>query len=250
MDRNTKSISNYIFIHDQEIVLDYINKNKFSNLEDFNWVFLGNRPVDKISNLKNLIVAKNLKYNIEHIPKLTSFTGWFALYKNDLLKSDYVNLLEYDINFGDEFINSNKKLISQDFDFIGYFPMSISDVVYVEYRQYSGTLVESINKKTNIDILDLILNLKKDTSWSSSSNSTWRTDVLKNYIDWFMNFIDDIENDIYSGHMFERSISFYYFINNLKVFLINGLMMHAQLNSHGTSPLSLDRSKRMYKTLL
>ena len=50
---NNLTVDTFIFIHDQEIVLDFINKNKFKDFENFKWVFLGNKPYDKIENIDN-----------------------------------------------------------------------------------------------------------------------------------------------------------------------------------------------------
>lgn len=246
------NLLNFIFIHDQDIILDFMMKNRFSSLENFRYVFLGNRPTDKIKNLNNLIIARELPYNIENLPKLTSFTGWYALYKNGYLDSEFVNLFEYDINYVPEFPEINKEMTKRDFDFVGYFPMSVSDPVYLKHSQYTKELIESIEKNFGYNISEHIMEMMKKNPqmlWSSSSNSTWRTDVLKKYIDWFYTFVDDISDNPYCGHMHERSLSFYYFKENLKVFLTRNLMIHVQLNSHGTSPLPPERAKTMYNLL-
>lgn len=251
--RDMKNIETFIFIHDENIVLDFIKKNRFSTLEGFKYVFLGHRPYEKIKHLDNLIVARELPDNIEHIPKLTSFTGWYALYKNGYLVSDVVNLLEYDINYIPEFPAINKEMSKREFDFIGYFPMPVSDVVYIKMSQYSKELVESIENKLGYNILEYIEDLNKknpNLMWSSSSNSTWKTEQLKKFIDWFCRFVDDIKVSIYCGHIHERAISFYYLKENLKVQLVNNLMTHVQLNSHGTSPLPPERATHLYKTLI
>jgi hypothetical protein len=85
--------------------------------------------------------------------------------------------------------------------------------------------------------------------WSSSSNSTWKVSELKNYIIWFEQFIDDIKNSLYCGHIHERSLSFFYFIYNLNVFNTQNLMTHYQLNTHGTSPLPPERFNQLYNNL-
>jgi len=69
----------FIFVHDENIILDYINAKKFSNIKNLKYVFVGNNDVDKIKNLNNVIICKNLPHNLENYPKLTSFTGWYAL---------------------------------------------------------------------------------------------------------------------------------------------------------------------------
>jgi len=247
-----KKLDTFIFVHDQNIVLDFNKINKFSDFEDFKYVFLGNRPCDLISGLDNVIIARNLPHNIEEYPKFTSLTGWYALLKNNLINSEYVNLFEYDINYIPEFVEINKELVNSKYDFIGYFPMLITDPVYLKLTQYTDKLISSINKHTGVDIpklFDGILNQNNNALWSSSSNSTWKVSELENYINWFVPFIDEIKDSDYCGHMHERSLSFYYYIAELKVKLTNNLMTHFQLNSHGTSPLPPERGSELYKQL-
>jgi hypothetical protein len=249
---NKLTVDTFIFVHDQEIVLDFINKNKFNDFKNFKWVFLGDKPYDKIQKLDNLIIVRNLEHNIEQYPKLTSFTGWYALHKNNLITSDYVNFFEYDINYVPEFVDINKETLKRNFDFIVYFPMIISDIVYIKQEQYSVELINSVREKTGFDITKMINNLQSNnprTMWSSSSNSTWKVSELKNYIEWFADHLDNIVKSNFSGHIHERSLSFYYFMKNLKVFLVQNLMIHVQLNSHGTSPLPPERAKELYKLL-
>ena len=54
------SLQTFIFIHDQEILLEYIRVKKFQNLKNLKFVFLGNGNTDKIENLENVIISKNL----------------------------------------------------------------------------------------------------------------------------------------------------------------------------------------------
>lgn len=251
MDNRTiklNEIETFVFIHDQDILLRLINSQKYKNFDKLTWVFLGNKNTNKLNNVSNIIIAKDLNENIEQYPKLTSFTGWYALCKNNLIKSDYINLFEYDIMFNENFysvkIDKNKN------DFVGYFPMSITDPVFIDMDIYIKPLLDSLFSKTNVDIKSIINLLPKNNLWASSSNSTWNTDTLNNYVNWFEQFLNDIIDNKYCGHMFERSISFYHIIKQIKVLLTNGLMLHLQINSHGTSPLSNLRSERMLKMLI
>lgn len=88
----------FIFVHDEQIVLDYIAAGKFNQLPDVKYVFLGQRPTDRIKHLDNVVVARDLPHNIEHLPNLVAWTGWYAVLRNDLITADWVNLFEYDIN--------------------------------------------------------------------------------------------------------------------------------------------------------
>jgi len=247
-----KKIETFIFIHDQEIVLDFLSKNKFKEFSQFKYVFLGNGNTDKINHLSNLIISRDLPVNIEQYPKLTSFTGWYSLVKNNLIDSEYVNFFEYDVNFVPNIEDSINEILNKEIDFIGYFPMPLTDPVYVSQRQYVDELIKIIKTKTNVDVDDIIKNLIDSNIkgyWSSSSNSTWKSSEITKYVNWMSNFIPNIVDSNFCGHMHERSLSFYYFIYNLKVILTDGLAQHFQLNSHKTSPLPESRSKHLYQFL-
>ena len=248
-----KKTQTFIFVHDERIIIDFIKKNKFWDLSDLTYVFLGSNPTDNIKDLDNVIIAKNYDNNIENYPKLTSFTGWYILWKNNLIKSEYINLFEYDINCVFGFGEHNKELISKKYDFIGYFPMSIQDIVYTKMKEFTKELFDSYLVKNEVDLYEYVDNLsvkKPNLMWSSSSNSTWKTSEWVKYMEWFDLYLNDVKNSWYSGHIFERSISIFYFLNNLNVHLTNGLMEHLQLNTHGTSPLDKNRFDLMYKNLI
>ena len=121
-----------------------------------------------------------------------------------MITSDYVNFFEYDINYVPEFVDINKEMIKRNFDFIGYFPMIISDIVYIKQEQYSIELINSVREKTGFDITKMINNLQSNnprTMWSSSSNSTWKVSELKNYIEWFADHLNNIVKSLSLIHI-------------------------------------------------
>jgi hypothetical protein len=121
----------FIFVHDQNIVIDFIHSNKFSNIDNVKYVFVGDKPVDKIKDLNEVIVCRDLKDNIENYPNLTSFTGWYALWKNNLIESDYINLFEYDINFSSDLVSQINNSYDEGYDIIGYIPLKVRDFNYI-----------------------------------------------------------------------------------------------------------------------
>ena len=247
------TIQTFIFVHDQEIILDFLKKNRFLDFENLTYVLVGKKSFDKVENFSNVIIAQKYEDNLEDYPNLTSYTGWYILWKNNLINSDYVNLFEYDINYVKDFTKKNIDLIQRNHDFIGYFPMSVSDPVYIKMSQFSDDLVNQIKLKTNVEIEKMINEIWKNNffaTWSSSSNSTWKTESWKKYMDWFYQFLDVVKLSKFSGHMHERSLSFFYRIYNLNVLDTNNLMIHLQLNTHGTSPLPQNRFNQLYNTLL
>lgn len=243
-------LSTYIFAHDQNIILDYIKNNKFNHLDSLYYVFVGNRPSDKISSMSNVIIANKLPLNIEHIPKLVSFTGWYALIENNLIDSEYVNLFEYDVNLSQNFPDKNKSLIDKDPDAIGYFNFPSQHPLFIQDQTYSGPLIKDIKNKTNIDMFELVnkyLSKNPNLLWQTTSNSTWKTKILKNYVEWAKQFIDILSKFEFAGHAIERSISFFYYINKLNVSLTSGLMEHLQLNSHKTDPFLSKNDNRFHE---
>jgi hypothetical protein len=120
------------------------------------------------------------------------------------------------------------------------------------FKQVMKKTIQYTNELSNFDINKILsetINLNPREVWSSSSNSTWKVSHLIEYVNWFSNFIEDIKDDKYCGHMHERSLSFYYFLNKLKVFNAPRLMTHYQLNTHGTSPLPPERFQTLYTNL-
>ncbi len=119
IDINNKELSEtFIFVHDQDIVLEFESSNKLSNLYKYKYVFLGNRPIDKIGYLSNLIIARNYEDNIEQYPLFTSYTGWYCLWKNNLINTKYINLFEYDTILNkniDQFVELDSLLFFQPY---------------------------------------------------------------------------------------------------------------------------------------
>ena len=232
-------LATYIFVHDQNISLYFINKNKVNNFDPLFYVFVGNNPTDKISSIDNVIIANKLPINIEHIPKLVSFTGWYALCENNLINTEYVNLFEYDINYKNDFVLKNESLIENTPDAIGYFNLPAKHPLFIEVPTYSDVLVKSIKQETGIDLFELVnkyLSKNPNLLWQTTSNSTWKVSILKEYVEWVKPFIETLSKFEFAGHAIERSISFFYYIRKLNVSLTNGLLDHLQLNSHKTDP--------------
>ena len=57
-------------------------------LKNYTYVFLGSRDTSKLKDVKNLLVAKNFKKNLEDYPLFTDFTGWYMLWKNNFFDLD------------------------------------------------------------------------------------------------------------------------------------------------------------------
>lgn len=227
-------IQSFIFVHNQDIILDCIATNKFSNLDNLKYVFVGNGDVSKIETYPNVLICRNLFYNIENYPKLTSYTGWYALWKNNLYNADYINLFEYDIDLSDNFNNIFNKDFIQENDIIGYIPYSIHSTSFLGHKAVSEDLVKSIYKNYKIETYSYINSLPKDILCSLTSNHTFSKKIFEQYMKWTEPMIDDIKNSPVAGHQIERSIPLFYILNNIKTIIVPNILNHYQLNSHKT----------------
>jgi hypothetical protein len=248
-----KTISTFIFAHKQEIILEYKKNEKFKNLPEVKYVLVGKNNYDSVDNMEDVIIAQKFDGNIEDYPRFTSYTGWYILWKNNLIKTDYINLFEYDINVKPNMTGLFTKIQKSDFDFIGYLPMSIKEPCYLLDRRWTNDMIESIKKNYNLDMDNFFTGFIKNnpnSNWSSTSNSTFTKEHFEKYMCWFENIFVDLKNSEFPGHAHERSISFYYFLNKLKVAIFPGFIEHFQLNSHETSPLENNRFDKLFNNLL
>lgn len=243
-------IETFIFIHNQDIILDFIKNEKFKDLNDLKYVFLGKGDIDKIKNLPNLIVCRDLEHNIEEYPFLTSFSGWYALWKNKLYSKKYLNLFEYDIHLSNKF-NENISSLSDETNIIGYIPFNVHHVNFINIDMWSLLLLNSIEKNYNLNVKEIISTLPKNYTCSMTSNHTLKNEIFEKYMSWMNPMLNDFKTDKYSGHMAERSISLFYILNKIdNVKIIDNVLKHYQFNSHGNQSISQDYFNQNYKKLI
>ena len=201
----------FIFVHDEQIVLDYIAAGKFNQLPDVKYVFLGQRPVDRIEHLieqGKLIVARWTRDNIEHLPNLVAWTGWYAVLKNGYVTADVVNLFEYDVNVG-EWV--------QPYSSTGYFWHAYADSVWWNYNNIREEL-----RRMKVSVLADPLPM--------TSNYTLKANHLLGFVDDLMR--NSLINAYHpqAGHIVERYCSAWmqYYAN------FGDGLKHLYADSHGT----------------
>jgi hypothetical protein len=204
----------FIFVHDQQIVLDYIEAGKFDQLPDVQYVFLGQRPVDLLDQFvgeKKVIVARNLPDNIEHYPNLVAWTGWYAIARNGLITAEVVNLFEYDVNIIEEW--------EQPYESVNYFPYHATDSTWWNYNGIQDAL-----KKYIIDPQFYAQGVPM------TSNYTLKSFVLVAFINGFDKFFKD-QMHPQAGHIIERYCG-YVMIGRVRGDLTK--LTHLYADSHGT----------------
>jgi hypothetical protein len=232
-----KHVKTFIFIHDQDLLLEFEKIKKFIGFNGYRYVFVGNRPIDKIEDIPNVIISRNYEGNLESYPQLTSFTGWYTLWKHNLIDSEYVNLFEYDINYVPNFETNMHKFYYDKQDIIGYIPFSSSHQMFIQHPPFIETLFKTIKKIYRVDIQKVLMtaiNSGNMGHWSSTSNTTFRKNIFDQYMNWILPMIDEIKIDPNAGHLHERSITIFASMKNKKLILTNGFLKHYQMDSHKT----------------
>lgn len=202
----------FIFVHDQNIVLDYIAAGKFDQLPDVRYVFLGQGAVDQIEHLigmGKLIVARWLPINREHLPNLVAWTGWYAVVKNGLVTANVVNLFEYDVNIVGEWV--------QPFENTNYFPYHATDEAWWNFNGIQQMVEDNIyEKRTEFNAVNVPM----------TSNYTLDADSLKAFASWSFPYGMHPQ----AGHIIERVCS--YFFEGIET--NSKALTHLYADSHGT----------------
>jgi hypothetical protein len=253
IDINDKSNSEtFIFVHNQDIIVDYEEKRKFKNLYNYKYVFLGKGNIDKLENYPNVLIARNFEENIEQYPLFTAYTGWYLLWKNNLIKTKYVNLFEYDIILSKNIDQFHTKLYNDNVEMIGYVPFPIAHYQFVENNEWNEHILPIIKKTNHVDMkvfYKKILGKNPNAVWSSTSNTTFRTDIFNEYMKWFHPIAEQIKVTKTCGHAFERAITFFTHLKNKRMLITNGILKHLQIDSHKTQGHSVDMDSNYNKLL-
>jgi hypothetical protein len=200
----------FIFVHDQYIVLDYLAAGKFNDLPNVKYVFLGQRPSDQIGHLVDMgkvIIARDLPDNIEHLPNLVAWTGWYSIARNGLITAEVVNLLEYDVNL----LGWKQPMASA-----GYFWHPYADATWWNYNGIKTEL-----RKLEISVTNDPLPM--------TSNYTLFAERINTFVKALMESDLDPKHP-QAGHIVERYCSAYF---QFKVTAAGGLT-HLYADSHGT----------------
>lgn len=242
----------YIFCHDQDLIIEFEKSGKFSNLYDYIYVFLGKRDVDKIVNLENVIVARNLEHNLEQYPLFTSFTGWYALWKNNLIDTEYVNMFEYDVILSQTIDQTHSKFYNQKVEMIGYNPFPMANYHFIQnpdWVEYIIPAIKEVHKQDLVTYFNRLISQNPQAVWSSTSNTTFRRDIFEQYMKWFEPLIPYLKDTKTCGHAHERSITFFAHLQKKKQILTRGLLTHLQLDSHKTQGHDVNISESFQKLI-
>ena len=234
------SISTFMFCHDQNIIKKYIETKKFDEIKNLTYIYVGNGEVNLLKEYDDVIIARDFEDNLEQYPNFTAFTGWYLLWKNDLIKTDYVNLVEYDIEVVDEYNVYLENIVTKDPKIISYIPTSMLNYHFINNPDWVTTIFKGINEKYKVNINkkinDIINNTpnKNQLIWGSTSNMIFHKEIFNHYMKWFDPLIEYMKDDKNAGHGFERSVTFFSLMKNVPVSYLPKVLNHIQMDSHKT----------------
>jgi hypothetical protein len=224
--KNMENIKTYVMCHNQDIIIDCINRGKYNKIGEHKFLFLGFGDTTKIENNDKVIICRNLKNNIEENKNCLQYCAWYAVYNNDLFNDEYIRFIDYDINIIDDF-NVNKKVkgtvgFNNDFYFKGGF--GESDKFNNDVINYCGKnideLIDEYEKKYNI------------TKWFSSIDTTMHIDFFRDFMGWFNSYYSNNKDNFYFGMHFERFLMVYCMYTLTECEITKNETKHEQLMSH------------------
>jgi len=220
-------INTFIFCHDQDIVLDLLNTNKYKDLTSYKIIFLGNRPVDKIETNENVIVSRNLPSNIEQYKNCLQYCGWYAVYKNNLISTSSIRLIDYDVDI-DKWVEHSEYKVKGHLcnDLYFYFDDGFGE--YFKFRQ-------NILKKTGNTPRELATNFAekyKIKTWFSAADVLIDTNIFNEFMGWVEGLFEQEKDCYYFGMHFERYLCIFCMYHNIEYECSGGETNHQQLMSH------------------
>jgi hypothetical protein len=234
-------ITTFVMCHDQEIIKANITSGKFNQLGLVKFMYVGKGEFTELDQYPQVTVVRDLKYNIEQYPAFTAFTAWYAIWRHQLCKTKYINLLEYDVNLKDDYGFFLKNIIKKGPKIVGYFPLSMRNYHFVQNRDWVTSIMKGIKLVYKMDMLfnvaqviQAYMQAKQEPYWPTTNNVCMDRLTFEKYMKWVAPLITYMKDDPYSGHNQERGISFFSIINKIPVAFFQGYIEHVQADSHKT----------------
>lgn len=217
-----KNIAIVFVCHDNGSINNVIHYDKYI-------IFVGDKNIDEeYINYPKLIIARNLKDNIENEKRLLTFTAWYAIIKNDLLlEYSHLCILEYDVSLYDSFEEKVTEIIK------------CNDGLSFDSTCYNG-FIQDTNKEAVsafLELKNIPLSIRENMhSWGCTTNQCIRRDILKDFVDWYYPDCMIIKNmDINKfSYYHERLFMIYLHFNNFEYHIDNSLLKHFGVRSHAS----------------
>lgn len=218
------NIEIYIVCHDRKSYDWFIDHNKHIDISKFKFILVGEYEEVGTPFTDENIVASFYPDNIEQHKSLLTFTAWYLLSKNNIVKSDFVGIFEYDVIF--------KKDIFELSDFIDKKHIIGFNSRLIENDKFYLSLIPDFCVLLKQDEFEIA---KTGKVWNATTNviiSKWFLDL---FVNWYLAFIPHILCHPKVSHYHERAYNILMKYMNMRYFFMDSYLEHKQLMSHGIS---------------
>lgn len=209
----------YIVCHNKDSYQWFKENNKHIDISKFKFILVGEWDGISEDMYDDCIIASFLPNNIEKYKSLLTFTAWFALSKNNIVKSKYVGIFEYDCIFKKDIFELYNEL---DYNSIlAFSPVSTKHLYLDLIPEFCALL-----NKEEIEIA------KKKELWAASTNMIIPVWFLDSFVNWYLNFISDILKYKKHPHFMERGVNIFAANCDVDFKFYGDYVEHKQLCSH------------------
>jgi hypothetical protein len=216
-----EDLSIYIVYHDKASFELFQENNKNIDTFKFQYILVG--EWDSVGNIANEehIIACKYPNNIEKHRTLLTFTAWWLLAKNELIKTKYVGIFEYDVIFKKDIFELNKCLDNDTI--IGFIPREVKDdAMYLDFIPKFCQLLE----------VEDIQKAKSKPLWSASTNCIMPEWFLFAFVSWYIGLVPKILDIPSHAHYHERALNILVANFDMQYIFKEDYLEHKQLNSH------------------
>ena len=213
------SIGYYVVCHDKDSY-EYFKRLNPATYDKFMVILVGDHKEVPSGMHGKTIVAKLLKNNIENKKTLLTYTAWYALVFNDLIKDDFVGIFEYDCRISNELFKLSHTL--KDNCIYGFRKRELPDMLFLDFIPEFVGLVASY-------VMDKV---KGRDFWCPTSNVIMSRIFCVSFVMWYKKFMNKIINIPNHPHIHERAINLYAFWKDYNVVFIPQTVRHYQKCSH------------------
>lgn len=203
----------FIFAHNRQLIIE--DNGKLAVLPNAKYVFLGDEDT---GGLEDLILARELPYNLEHYNNACAYSGWIALVKNGFIDNeDFVFLFEYDTVVPPSILNVTDEIV-------GYFALPSNHTMFLDWEP---ELAQALNQVTpiadyfHIGYAPMTSNIGMKGKWLKIIAMELEEAIYK------------LGNHPYLGHVLERLVVFTIWKYNIPYRLYLNAVTHSMNCSHG-----------------
>jgi hypothetical protein len=186
-------------------------------------LFVGDKPVTSCDN-PNIVVVRDLPFNIEDKWRLLTFTAWYAVIKNNLyVDYDRLCILEYDAHITSETFCQQVIDAARNAIVVGFlldrthFHVDIRPDILANYLVSKGINSGSYGKSFQ---------------WLSSTNLCAERSFFADFVDWYDYEYFIFNDDSNLSYYHERLVAVFTKHKNLTTACVKNVITHDQSNSH------------------